>query len=338
MKVIIVNNPAARSGGALTILKEFLEKISKSKCNRKFYVFVSLEELKKYETKNLKVIVIAPQGFKNRIIWDNYGLKKYLNKALIKPNIFLSIQNTGVNIYKKIPQLLYYHQSLSIVNLKWSFFKKNERLYWMYENIYPLFIKQYLGRIEKIIVQTEWVKNSLNKKFNYPLEKIILMKPEIKKIDIDKVNKIEKNKFRIFYPATPLIYKNHKIIIEALGEIKKEENDIDKKIECIFTFSKGESLELDYLIERYNLESIIKLVGKISYEKVLEYYKNSDLMVFPSYLETFGLPLAEAQQFQLPIITLDLPYAREVLGNYKKCEFINNNDFNELKNRIEVLI
>ncbi|MGL5100302.1 MAG: hypothetical protein ACRC6B_09810, partial [Fusobacteriaceae bacterium] len=202
MKAIIVNNPAARSGGALTILKEFLEKTLSLKCNNKFVVFVSMEELKSYETDKLKIIVIPPQGFKNRILWDNFGLKKYLKENNIQADIFISIQNTGVNLPNEIPQIVYYHQLLSLCKNNWNPFKKEERAFWMYENIYPFFISQYLDKIKRIIVQTDWVKESFNTKFNYPLENIAVEKPKISLPNVDKVNIIPRNKFRIFYPAT----------------------------------------------------------------------------------------------------------------------------------------
>ncbi|MGL5413904.1 glycosyltransferase [Cetobacterium sp.] len=332
MKTIVVNNPAARSSGALTILLEFLDKISTLKCERQFICFVSLEELKKYESEKIKIIVVGKQGVKERILWDNYKLKKYLKDKEIKPDLFLSIQNTGVNLKQEIPQIIYYHQPLSIVDLKWSFFKKSERQYWIYRNIYPIFIKQYLKRVKKVIVQTEWVKDAFNIKFNYSKKNIILLKPEIKKINTNLIKDTPKNKFRIFYPATPLVYKNHKIVIEALGALKKEKGI--ENMECIFTFDKNENLELDALIKNYKLEENVRLIGKIPYKKVLEYYKNSDMLVFPSYLETLGLPLLEAQLFELNILVSDYPYSREIIGEYKKVEFIKSFDKEGWKEKI----
>lgn len=324
MKTIIVNNPAAKESGALTILKNFFEIIYNSHCNNKFYIFVSLEELKKFEKDNIKIIVIGKQSFKQRILWDNYGLKKYLKMNNIEPNLFLSVQNTGVNLSKNIPQLLYFHQAIPLSEKKWNFFKREERKYWFYKNIYPFFIKQYLNRVDKVIVQTQWIKEGFSKRFNYKIENILIDKPLIKIPEVEKIEIIPRNKFRIFYPATPLIYKNHKVIIESLGELKKEIKNLDEKVECIFTFSKGESLELDKLVEKYQLENIVKLIGKISYERVLSYYKSSDLMIFPSYIETLGLPLIEAQHFNLEIFVFDLPYTREILENYMLKKFFKN--------------
>ena len=183
-----------------------------------------------------------------------------------------------------------------------------------------------MKRIKKIIVQAEWIKKEFSKKFNYDLENIVVMKPEVKIINIENVKIIPKDKFRIFYPATPLIYKNHKLIIETLGKIKKENQNLVNKLECIFTFSKGDNIELDNLIKRNNLEDVVKLIGKISYEEVLSYYRSSDLMIFPSYIETLGLPLLEAQYFDLEILAMDLPYSREVIGEYKKVKYFSNEE------------
>jgi len=49
-------------------------------------------------------------------------------------------------------------------------------------------------------------------------------------------------------------------------------------------------------------------------------------LVFPSYIETFGLPLIEASNFGLPILVSDLDYAREVIGSYKGVKFLDYKD------------
>lgn len=335
MKVIVVNNPAAKEGGAFTILDQFLKRIYESKRKSIFYVFVSVEELKKYEKENIKIIVLPKQSFLQRILWDNFGLKKYLKQNGINPNLFISIQNTGVNLDKKIPQILYFHQSIPLSNVKWNLFKKNERIYWLYKNIYPIFIKQYLSRTKKVIVQTQWVKDAFIKKFNYPEDKIFVIKPKVQLPDIKKIIPKKKDKFRIFYPAAPFIYKNHKVIVEALGKLSKENSQLLNNIECIFTFLPQDNLEVYNLIKQYNLEEVIKLIGKISYNEVLEYYKSSDLMIFSSYIETLGLPLLEAKHFNLDIIAIDLPYSREVIGIYNKIEYFKKEDIRILKKNIE---
>lgn len=326
LKVIVVNNPAARESGALTILEDFLQCIFNSKCKNKFYIFVSIDRLKKYQRDNVKIIVLKKQNFIDRIYWDQYGLKKYLKKHNIEVDLFLSLQNTGVNLNRNIPQIIYYHQSLSISDKKWSILKKNERKFWFYKNIYPFFIKRYLEYAQKIIVQTEWIKKEFSRKFGYSKKNIFVIKPKIFLPNASEVtSKLKfRDKVRIFYPATPLIYKNHKLIIEVINSLNLKIPNLANKIECIFTFSKEENIFLTSIINKYNLESIIKLIGKIEYKEVLQYYKSSDLLIFPSYIETLGLPLIEAQYFNLKILAIDLPYSREVLKTYDKVLYFTN--------------
>ena len=90
MKTIVINNPAAKEGGALTVLESFLKTIHKQKCKNIFYIFVSVIDLKKYEKNNIKIIVLERQNFRQRLLWDNIGLKKYLKLNKIKPDLFLS--------------------------------------------------------------------------------------------------------------------------------------------------------------------------------------------------------------------------------------------------------
>jgi glycosyltransferase involved in cell wall biosynthesis len=82
----------------------------------------------------------------------------------------------------------------------------------------------------------------------------------------------------------------------------------------------------DYLVKIIrlnNLELSIRLIGQVPYQELLAYYKSVDALLFPSKIESFGLPLLEASCFGLPVIAADLPYAREVLENYSNKYFID---------------
>jgi hypothetical protein len=51
------------------------------------------------------------------------------------------------------------------------------------------------------------------------------------------------------------------------------------------------------------------------------HYGEADAVVFPSKLETWGLPITEAKAKRLPLLVADLPYARETVGNYDLVSF-----------------
>ncbi|WP_236300697.1 glycosyltransferase, partial [Enterobacter bugandensis] len=49
------------------------------------------------------------------------------------------------------------------------------------------------------------------------------------------------------------------------------------------------------------------------------------IIVFPSYIESYGLPLIEAASLGKKIICSDLPYSRDVLSGYEGAIFVDYN-------------
>ena len=50
------------------------------------------------------------------------------------------------------------------------------------------------------------------------------------------------------------------------------------------------------------------------------------MLLFPSYIETVGLPVYEAKSLGCPILVSDCAYARNIVNNYNKAEFFSWND------------
>ena len=325
-KIIFVNNTAAISGGALTVLKQLLEQVRKRKNNDKLYYFFVTAKLKEYECEYIKIIDdINGKKMIDRIKWDNSGMKKWAEERNIKPDLIISLQNIAVK-YKGVPQIVYLHQPLPYSKeSKWSPFKADERKLWAYQHIYKRLIHNSLNAEMDIVVQTRWMKEALIEKGIHS-DKITISKPEINDIDVNKVeNKvISDNKFVYFYPAADEKYKNHKIILDALLNLKNKQLDIYNKIQVIFTLNE-QSSNYNFCKDN-NLLDCVKFIGAIPYNKVLEYYKSCDAVLFPSYVETFGLPLLEGAQFGKKILTSDCSYSHEVLEGYNNVIYIKHND------------
>ena len=204
-KIVFVNATAAIKGGALAILKQFLEGISiYFNENINYYVFCSSEELKTYERENIKIIYnIKENNWIDRIRWDFWGLKNWSKRKRMKADLIISFQNTGVFYYSNINQLIYLHQSIPFCKVvSWDFFNKNERILWFYKNIYKKLIRFTLKSNSYIVVQTECMKNAVVEQFNWNFKKISVIKPKIKDIDVEKISKIDfnDNEFHLFYP------------------------------------------------------------------------------------------------------------------------------------------
>ena len=67
--------------------------------------------------------------------------------------------------------------------------------------------------------------------------------------------------------------------------------------------------ELNYLeklknyVNKNNLSTNVKFIGPVEGDDLVNLYKNSDIFVLPTYSENFGIVVAEALSYGLPVIT-----------------------------------
>ncbi|NFO47801.1 glycosyltransferase family 4 protein [Clostridium botulinum] len=326
-KVIFVNATSVTIGGSLTILKQFIKNIFLYKEQGEiYYIFVPINSDYK-DTGYVKFIKIKGKKYIDRLKWDIYGMKQWSKKKDIFPDLIISLQNTGV-FFNNIKQIIYLHQSLPYAEeSRWNIFKKDERKMWFYRNIYNIWIDKTIKPDYFIVVQTHWMKQVLINR-GYLGTNIIISKPDVDEIKVEDIKSLKKEKdFCFFYPAADYKYKNHNVIIEAINKLYCSNKNLEKKIQIIFTLEKK-----SYLYERVvelGLEKIIKFVGQIPYNEVLRYYKSCDVVLFPSYIETFGLPLIEASKFNKKILVSNCSYSREVLENYNNAIYIDYKDIYE---------
>jgi glycosyltransferase involved in cell wall biosynthesis len=109
------------------------------------------------------------------------------------------------------------------------------------------------------------------------------------------------------------------VIAEALQLLTPEENS---QLEIHLTFDPKDSGYASYIAKKYPLNNL-KFLGKLTREMVFAQYQISDGLLFPSKLETWGLPISEAKAMQKPIWAADLPYAKETVGDYQEVVFFD---------------
>jgi glycosyltransferase involved in cell wall biosynthesis len=81
----------------------------------------------------------------------------------------------------------------------------------------------------------------------------------------------------------------------------------------------------------------IAFIGKITLDEVYDYYSKS-ILIFPSYIETFGLPMLEAKMHGSPILASDCAFSHEILDGYDRAKFFNPFKVEELAYEIETTL
>ncbi|OPZ88840.1 MAG: D-inositol-3-phosphate glycosyltransferase [Firmicutes bacterium ADurb.Bin419] len=138
-----------------------------------------------------------------------------------------------------------------------------------------------------------------------------------------------------FYPASGTTYKNHKLIVETL--LKFHEKKIDNFV-VVFTLKGNENKHIKRLyniVRKHNLP--VTFIGQITMEEVFNYYSKS-ILIFPSYIETFGLPMFEAKMHGSPVLASDCSFSHEILDDYNKVMYFDPFDYEDLFEKMKAIL
>ena len=316
----LIYDIAAESGGALIILKMYHQKAMANANENERYVFVvSIPHLEENEYVKVLNFPKIKKSWFHRYFFDKKADKKLIEKY--KPDLIINLQNVAINT--DCEQVLYMHQPLPFIEQKFSLFR--DPLLWVYQNIIGGMIKKSIKKVSKVIVQTKWTKDAILKKVKVSEDKITIETPEIDLSHV-KSRKGDIKKGIYFYPASAVKYKNHKVIVEACKLLENE----NIFYEVNFTLLGNENKYISKLkkqTEKYCLK--INWLGNLEWNEIFEWYSKSTL-IFPSYVETFGLPLVEAAAGYSPVLAADTPFAKELLGEYSNVVFFKYNNEKEL--------
>lgn len=314
-KTIVISGINMVEGGIFTILDNCLEKISKYSENNELKVIALVNDKSKFNYPNIEYIEF-PRSKKSWIsrLYHEYFYFKKLSKK-IKPDIWFSLHDVSPNVVAK-KRFVYCHHGTLFYKAKFKDWKFDYKI-GVFSVLYKYLFQINIKKNETVFVQQHWIKKEFETLFN--IKNVAVCIPEfVPNFDSTKII-LDSSKIHFFYPLIPQSFKNLECIGEAVTLLPE---NIKCKIKIHLTIKEGDSNYANYIIANYTT-TVINYVGKISRKEVFGYYKKMDCLLFPSKLETWGLPISEAKAFNKPMLLANLPYAKETIGDYDKVSFFD---------------
>lgn len=165
---------------------------------------------------------------------------------------------------------------------------------------------------DKIIVQTQSMADLVPHRWKYKVKICPFISREAK---IEKMRESEFAKktirYDFIYPSTGEYHKNHLRLIQAIRLIAKKGlyPSLALTIDCdrfpVIAKAVDEAITIDKT-------KIINL-GELSSTDMAKTLRQSKCLIFPSCVESFGLPLIEADSLGCDVIAGELDYVRDVV-------------------------
>lgn len=314
---IVVNDIAASTGGAMTVLRDFYRCVCETDTENEWIFLLGDRYFE--ETDNVKILPM-PQIKKSgvrKLLFDFVTGSKFI--ASLKPDVVFSMQNI-VTFGLKVPQVTYIHQSIPFQTIKkFSFFKGSERKLAVIQHLIGGIIKASAKRSAHIIVQTRWMKEAIGKQCRISPDRISVVMPQVKPFPPTDAADFDPTSF--FYPTALGIYKNNAAVFAASEQLAQ----------------RGRDFRVTLTLPEEKSRGPVTCVGRLPYDEVVARYHGSTLL-FPSYIETFGYPLAEARRAGTIVLAADTAFSREVLEGYENAYFFDPFRPQELASLMERVI
>lgn len=317
---ILVYNPAALNGGAINILNNFIQDITKDSKN-KYWIVVGEEVEDIIRVKNAHIsFVNIERSYLKRLRWLYFDMPKFIAKYNI--DAVLSFENTCNVFLKNVPQYVYLHQSLQFAplnTLSWD-------LYLKIKILNGLLMKYSCKRAAGVIVQTEWMSQAVVNNFNISSSNVHIIPPELPNYnteDVDRsiISKVkmlsEEGKYIGICVTSAYSYKCLETLVEFVAKYNRSNTSF--RICMLFTISPDQNAyarDIYSLAKELHVLQDIIFTGQLTAATLHQLYDFCDALFYSSAVETLGFPLVEAMSHKMRIFAPDLPYVKDVCNKY----------------------
>ena len=333
-KTLVISGINLYNGGPLSVYKDFLNVLIENDYHLKYKIvaFVHKTELFNEYKGKVKLIELprSRKSYLYRFYYEYFYFHKYSKKH--KADIWLSLHDMTPNV-KAEKRYVYCHNPSPFLKRTKTIWRLSKTYYFMsmfYKYIYRINIKKNTA----VIVQQDWLRKEFKKM--YGIKNIIVARPNVE-VDVPKnidVNIRHDRKEVFIYSAYPRPFKNFEVICMAARALK----EYSDKFEVWLTIDGSENAYSDMLRKEFADVNNIKWLGLINRDEMMKKYAESDYLIFPSILETWGLPITEYEALKKPMIVADLPYAHETVGSYDKVVYFDAENSSDLANIIKKVI
>ncbi len=286
-------------GGGLILLNEIIKILPR---NINFHLILdSRIKFKLSQRQNLHIKYVNPD-FISRFFSEIWLLKK-----VVAGDIVLSFGNLPPLFKLKAKSIVflqnrYLVDSLSI--LAFPFFTKI-RIF-----IEKLWLKIFASNSNLYIVQTFSMKKLLSKYIDnkVPIETV----PFSKFFSHREIARVSSSRNDFLYVASYEPHKNHIQLIHAWHDLAKI--GIFPSLALTLDTKDFKDLQKYFFYKGQKYKLRIRNFSSLSHKELFSLYKKSQALIFPSKVESFGLPLIEAHLLNIPILASELDFVRDIVS------------------------
>ena len=318
-----------RGTGIGTYTYQLISNLSKIDSYNDYHLFLSDGSSLKNLRNNFHIE--STYNDSNNAFWDNVRIPNSLNNCNV--DIYHVPQNgVGLSTDIKCKKSITLHDIIPL--------KLPQTVSSRYLKIFNEDLPKILNNCEGIITVSNYSKSDIAKEFNFPKEKIYVTHLAAEEIYVPMSKNLCKKYLRETYGINNnfILYvgglsprKNILGLIEAFSLL---DPSLRKTYNLVITGKKGISYyQYKKRTEELKISDSVIFTDFIPLKDLPIFYNGSEILVYPSFYEGFGLPPLEAMACGTPVIASNVTSLPEICND--AAILINPYDIYELRDAIE---
>lgn len=308
--LIVVSAVAFVEGGPLVMLEEAVAG-ARAFAGADFRFLVADE--RRWESDDHVRFVGFPQARRSylRRLYTEYVRFPALSRAW-SPDAWLSLHDTTPPVTAR-RQAVYCQNPLPV----WDPTLTDLRLHpfeVIRSRVYRFIYRLFARRNDLVIAQLPWFARFVGHLMRVPSDRLLVVTPEVvAREEVTGTSRLagERARLECFYPALPRVFKNAEEAIALCDQ---------PGVALTLTMTGDENPYAAH-VKRSVRDQQVRFVGRLSHEDALATMAAADVVLVPSRLETFGLPIEEAIALDRVLVLPVRPWTVEIASDHPKAFF-----------------
>jgi glycosyltransferase involved in cell wall biosynthesis len=301
---VLVNALSMSQGGGRTYIVNLLRELARDDRGFRFTLLVSPDQLPGLDTSKVEVERFSLPSSRRlrlplRVIYEELGLP-LRSRAF---DLLFCVADLCPP-WCPVPTVVLM-QNLNIYDRRFYDGARTRGLYWLARIGAP--------RARFVVFPSQAAADAIRSTLPLEDERVAVVHYGVSEASFEPAEPIASSAPYLFLPAAPERHKNIATLIEALGLIRRPE--LELRIAGSSLLDPVHARELRALAASRGLGERVRFLGPIPHGELWGHYRGAAALVFPSLLETFGLPLLEAMLARTPVVASDIPVFREIAGD-----------------------
>lgn len=326
---VVMNAVSAKMGGAVAYLKNFLPTLARMEPRDDYIVFVHSAFARDFEglSDNIRIETrpAAERGERHRLVFDQWTLRRFIKAE--RADAVFSTANFGI-LHPPAPQVTSVRNPVYFCREYYPHVRETEgRLAEMKVAMRRRHVALSCASSKVVVTPTAAMRDMLMDwkavredkcvviNHGFDLETFLAMKPEADE-SVEKALQKRSGETLLFYPSLYGKHKNFNTLMRAMAAMVERGMNVRLLLTCRIDASKDayQRRTREIMAEK-GVEKYVTEIGPVPYKSMPRIYAAADVILWPTFAESFGHPLLETMASRKPIVSSGLAVNREMAGD-----------------------